>query len=233
VPTGAALRYGAQMPRTRVAPAQARIAFAVALAISACGDPTPPRPSVDASVVDLGVDGGSDLGPAPPPDLGPCPDRTPAGPYGNGPGDALEPFRFDDCDGIAHDLYGAEHCATSATVVNFAAGWCEPCFQETAELQTEIVERYGDAVRVIQVLFEDASFGDVEPAECRAWVERFETTGVETLVTTTGEVSPYLVRSSVPTTFVTDGRGRIRLALDGTEPGLPNVRAAIEAILAE
>jgi len=158
---------------------------------------------------------------------------VPTAPYGIDPGDALDPFRFDDCQGTARDLYGPEHCAGPAAVVNFAAGWCVPCFEETASLQSEIVERYGDSVRVVQVLFEDASYGSIEPAECRAWVERFGTEGVQTLMTSTTEVTPYLVRSSVPTTFVLDERGRIRLALEGTEPGLPNVRAALDAILAE
>ena len=209
------------------------VALATTLVMSACDDPTPPRPSVDAATVDLGLDAGLDLGPAPPPDLGPCPERVPARPYGIDADDRLEPFRFDDCDGNVRDLYGAEHCEARASVVNFAAGWCVPCFQETAELQAEVVERYGESVRVVQVLFEDATYGDVEPSECRAWVERFGTDGIATLMATTTEVGPYLVRSSVPTTFVLDGQGRIRLALDGTEPSLPNVRAAIDVILAE
>lgn len=209
------------------------LTLAAAIAFGACEDPIPPPPSVDAAMVDLGVDGGLDLGPPAPADLGPCPEQVPAGPYGTEVGDALEPFRFDDCEGSARDLYGLEHCDGRVTVVNFAAGWCVPCYEETAELQTEIVERYGESVRVVQILFEDARFGEVEPSECRDWVERFGTVGIETLMTTTTEATPYLVRSSVPTTFVIDGDGRIRLALDGTESGLPNVRAAIDAILAE
>lgn len=155
----------------------------------------------------------------------------PERPYGTDVGDALEPFRFDDCDGTARDLYG--DCDARATVVNFAAGWCVPCFEETAQLQSEIVERYGDAVRVVQILFEDSEYGPIEPSECRDWVERFGTDGIETLMTDTVQVTPYLVRSSVPTTFVLDARGQIRLALDGTETGLPNIRAALDAVLAE
>lgn len=197
----------------------------------ACGDDLPPRPSVDGGPrTDAGLDGGVDLGP---PDLGPCPERVPTGPYGSSAGDPLEPFRFRDCEGDRRALYGPEHCSATATVVNAAAGWCVPCFQETAELQTEIVERYGNAVRVVQILFQDASFGDVDGAECAAWVERFGTEGVETLRATIDEVGPYLVDDSVPSTLVLDREGRIRLALDGTEPGLPNLRAAIDAILAE
>jgi len=184
----------------------------------------------DAGASDAGTDAGPDQGP---PDLGPCPDRVPSGPYGSDVGDPLVPFRFPDCAGEEQALYGLAHCTASVTVVNVAAGWCEPCFQETEELQAEIVERYGGAVRVVQLLFQDASYGDVDGAECNAWVERFGTVGVETLVATIAEVGPYLVDDSVPSTLVLDRDGRVRLTLDGTEPGLPNVRAAIDAVLPE
>ncbi len=208
-------------------PTGGRLTIAL-LTILGCGSPLPaPPPPADASALDFGVDGGLDFGS---PDLGPCPERLPEPPYGIDTGDALEPFRFDDCESTPRDLYG---CDGRALVVNFAAGWCVPCFEETAQLRSEIVERYGDSVRVVQILFEDAEYGPVEPTECRQWVERFGTTGIETLMADTAEVTPYLVESSVPTTFVLDGQGRIRLALEGTETGLPNIRAALDAILGE
>ena len=137
------------------------------------------------------------------PDLGPAPDVTLA-----------------DLDGRLHRP--ADH-AGQVVVVNVWATWCPPCVAETPGFVDLAAEFAGD-VRFLGVSQDD------DPAAVRAFALRH---GVPYPLLVGRPVAGAMPPTSVlPTTFVIDRRGRLRMRHEGllVEPAL---RAALRTLAAE
>jgi peroxiredoxin len=97
----------------------------------------------------------------------------PAGPYGTALGDIVEDFSFEDCD-LNPVRFGDVLSQSSLTLFNVGAGWCEPCIEETEDLDATIFREYcDDGLRVVQVLFQNERNERADAVFCEQWKERY------------------------------------------------------------
>ncbi|MFO0710460.1 MAG: hypothetical protein U0353_11510 [Sandaracinus sp.] len=188
--------------------------------------------SVTALALTLGSCGGS----GPTADAGgdaPC--VAPAAPYGIRVGDRMEGFTLPRCDGSMMTLYDSHLCEYSLIVVTIATGWCGACAAQSEQLTREIAIPYRDrGVRVVEVVYEDAEGGSPDAAFCTEWTTAAGGGLSEVDVVYTSHVPGFGVGadgSSLPITVVADQRGVIRSILSGTDDGLTELKAAIDAAL--
>ncbi len=154
----------------------------------------------------------------------------PAGPYGVLPGEVMEDFTLEDCEGnpvrFGDVLAGAE-----LVLFNVGAGWCAPCVEETLRLEDEVFRRYcGQGLAVVQVLFEDA---DARPATgffCKAWQAQYRLT-FPVVKDPLFSVERFFedAATQTPLNLLVDGEGRILWREVGT--AAEGLAAEIEARL--
>ncbi len=153
----------------------------------------------------------------------------PPGPYGSGQvGEKLEAFELEDCDGRKvrfADVLGAGQM----TLMTVGAGWCQPCIEETKELEAAVHARFcGRGLRIVQVLFQDEQSRPATKFFCRQWRDRFGLrfpVVVDPLFTT----ERYLSAAQVPLNLLVDRDGVVRLRTTGEVPH--DFVARIDALL--
>lgn len=220
--------------------------IAMACAVGACGDDAGTTPdtgvAADSATPDAAVDAAPDADPADTggiADAGAC--APPSPPYGTMVGRTFAPLDLDSsgnplvtfCDGSPYYFYNEDFCEARFTVVSIAAGWCAPCRLESAQLTTEITERYRDqGVQVVQIIVADDDYAAPDEAFCDLWVRTYGLTNVEVL-DRVGATQIYFPDNSLPSTLIVDREGVIRFRENGATEGLVSLRGAIESLLAE
>ena len=194
-----------------------------ALILAACGG-SPAAMTADDVGVTLPDAGG------PTPDTGtasacanhiPDPATNPMEQFGTSNGRQFRPFTLNECDGTPYSFYGPEYCdaATRFTVVSIAAGWCGPCMMESAQLADRVVNVYGQDVRVVQIMVQDAGHGRPDAADCNAWVDTFGIINVE-LLDPDQITNSYFPDGSLPSTIIVNNQGTIVWHENGAVDGL-------------
>jgi cytochrome c biogenesis protein CcmG, thiol:disulfide interchange protein DsbE len=104
-------------------------------------------------------------------------------------------------------------------VIHFWASWCAPCRREAAQL-ARLPAALGSEARVVGIDWNDSLGG------ARSFVQRYGWR-FQNLRDGSGGVGDRFLLSGLPTTYVLDARGRIRITLHG-----PQTVASVERALA-
>jgi thiol-disulfide isomerase/thioredoxin len=199
-----------------------RLLVSIAVALSACGSPRPAE-------VDAYVPPQEDAG------LPAACGAIPTTDFGATEGRSFRPLDLQRCDGTPWSFYAESegYCDARYTVLIAAAGWCEPCRIEAAQVEAELVDRYGPmGVRVVTVLIQDESFAAPEQAFCEAWRDEFSLT--HTLVMDPSQRTMiYFPDMALPANLIVDENGIIVHREYGTSTGLRSIRAELDSLLAE
>jgi peroxiredoxin len=86
-------------------------------------------------------------------------------------GNRFPGFEFPGCDGEA--VTEAILPACGVTLFNVAAGWCQPCIEETPGFQDLYVAHQAEGFTVIQVLVQDENSQPAGPTLCADWASGF------------------------------------------------------------
>ena len=159
----------------------------------------------------------------------------PAARFGTSEGACFSPIDLPRCDGSAFDFYGPSDGfpEASLTVVTIAAGWCNPCRLEAAQMQERLVDAYADrGVRVVVAVVENDDFEPATPTFCQDWVEQY-TLSNPVLLDAAASTQVYYPGSMLPATIIVDSMGRIRAREFGASTGLETTRANLDRLLAE
>lgn len=155
--------------------------------------------------------------------------------FGTSEGACFAPLDLPRCDGSAFEFYGAADGFADArfTVVTIAAGWCNPCRVEAAQMQERLVEAYADqGVRVVVPVVADNDFNEPTQSFCQDWVDQYTLTN-PVLLDAASITQVYYPGSMLPATIIVDSEGRIRAREFGTSTGLETTRANLDRLLAE
>ncbi|MCC6874456.1 MAG: TlpA family protein disulfide reductase [Sandaracinaceae bacterium] len=199
------------------------LALSMALA-SACSNG--PGGSPDAGMITLSDAGGADGG-------GAC--AAPTSGFGTEEGSNLFPLTLDRCDGTPFDIYSEADgfCDARFTILAMAAGWCQPCRIEAAQMEALLVQAYADQhVRVVVALIQDNGSGAPDGAFCNEWVSQYGLTN-PVLIDPVQDTQIYFPAGSLPATLIIDSRGVIRHREYGVSTGLETTRAALDQLLAQ
>ena len=160
-----------------------------------------------------------------------CEANVPSAPYGTRVTSKFRPLTLNQCDGTPYSIYNEDFCAVRFTVINIAAGWCNPSRLETAQFTALNAEYSVQGVRLLQVMFQDESYGAASGAYCQAWVDEFGLTNVE-LNDPTQSTQIYFPAGSLPATLIIDSTGTIVFREYGMTDGLVSLRASLDTLLA-
>jgi thiol-disulfide isomerase/thioredoxin len=172
------------------------------------------------------------------PDSGQPPTPTcgdPGEPYGTSVGSHFLPFTLAQCDGTPFEFYGEDEgfCDARFTVLTMAAGWCNPCRIEAAQMQDRLVEAYADqGVRVVVAVIQDNDYRVPDAAFCQSWVDQYDLTN-PVVLDPLQETQIYFPAGALPATVIVDSRGVIRHREYGVSTGLETIRSALDALLAQ
>jgi cytochrome c biogenesis protein CcmG, thiol:disulfide interchange protein DsbE len=89
-------------------------------------------------------------------------------------------------------------------VVNFWASWCIPACVDEHPILAAARERYGDAVTLVGVLYQD------EPADARGFLDRYGDAGYAHVVDERGSLAIDFGVTGPPETFFVDAGGIVR-----------------------
>jgi cytochrome c biogenesis protein CcmG, thiol:disulfide interchange protein DsbE len=89
-------------------------------------------------------------------------------------------------------------------VVNFWASWCVPACVDEHPVLAAAQEQYGDAVRLVGVLYQD------EPADARGFLDRYGDAGYPHLADERGSLAIEYGVTGPPETFFVDADGIVR-----------------------
>lgn len=146
--------------------------------------------------------------------------------YGTDLGDRFENFKAKNCDGDAvefADLFQPDESGqhtTRGVIFTMAAGWCEPCKEETKDLVAHYEEFTGKGVKIVQVLFQQADASPPTTRYCGLWEEEYGTQ-FPVWIDQTADVYPIWLddpASSTPITVITDANANIRVKSLGAPP---------------
>ena len=118
-----------------------------------------------------------------------------------------------DCDGqrVETDTLS---CGASATLLSIGAGWCEPCREETPDLEA-LHQRLGaEGVRVVQIMFEDAAGSPATTLFCELWRDEFDLS-LALYVDPVGRTLDHFDGASAPFNIFLDAEGRITEVVNG------------------
>ncbi|MDX2019026.1 MAG: TlpA disulfide reductase family protein [Deltaproteobacteria bacterium] len=190
----------------------------LALSLGSCGS------AVDAPIQQTTDAGG--VGDAPPLAAGACETGPapvdwsyPAGPYSQDGriGEIFEDFTLEDCDGRSV-RFGDILAGAQLVLFNVGAGWCQPCIEETEEIEAKVNQPLCPAgLRVVQVLFQDEESLPATKFFCRQWREKFGLT-FPVLVDPLFKMERYFEAAQTPLNLGIDRLGVIRLRTVGFPP---------------
>lgn len=157
----------------------------------------------------------------------------PTGTYGATVGRTFRELELNECDGTPFTFYNEDFCSSTFTVVSIAAGWCQPCHEETRLLEEHLTQAYADrGVRVIQILIQDENYRVPTERFCNNWVSRYGLTNTQLL--DPEQISNiYFPDNSLPSTIIVDRQGVIRFRENGVSDMLGNLTNKLDELLAE
>jgi cytochrome c biogenesis protein CcmG, thiol:disulfide interchange protein DsbE len=120
-------------------------------------------------------------------------------------GEPMPAFSLVDLEGRRVE---ADELRGRPVVLNFWASWCAPCVEEHAVL-AEAVERYGDEVAVVGVLYQD------EPAAALDFLARYGDYGWPSVIDDGGRLAIEFGVTGPPETFFIDADGIVRARESG------------------
>jgi cytochrome c biogenesis protein CcmG, thiol:disulfide interchange protein DsbE len=89
-------------------------------------------------------------------------------------------------------------------IVNFWASWCIPACVDEHPILAAVSERYGDAVTLVGVLYQD------EASDAREFLDRYGESGHAHVIDERGSLAIDYGVTGPPETFFVDGRGIVR-----------------------
>lgn len=145
-----------------------------------------------------------------------CRAATP--PFGADPalGHSFPDVPLTDCEGNRGSLREVR-CANDLTVVSIGAGWCQPCREETPDLQAAHEALKEEGIGVVQIVFQDGQAAPATTAYCKKWVETFALT-LPVFVDPPGNTLAYFDAAATPLNLMLDRRGRVLWSALGTVP---------------
>lgn len=151
-------------------------------------------------------------------------------------GQRMENFVLTDCEGTEREFaeffqareddYG-EH--NRVHLLSLAAGWCQPCIEETQTFPALYAEAHPRGLELVQVLFQDAQAQPPTLSWCRDWRDTY---GLENPVFADqiGDLSNALMHSGgLPVTLLIDANANIRFVEIASIP--MDIEGEIEAVL--
>lgn len=140
--------------------------------------------------------------------------EPPTSGFGTSEGRKISPLTLRACDGSAYEFYNQDYCDAELTVMIMAAGWCNPCIQESMAIESDLNDVYGDRVRVIQVIIQKEDGSAPDAAYCSAWRDRF---GLSNIVAydANNATGAYFNSDALPTSMIIDGDGTYLLRTSG------------------
>jgi hypothetical protein len=194
-------------------------------ALLGCGDANAPAPVPDGGgPLDSGAPLDSGGGPS-------CAANIPATGFGTTVTSKLSPLAFSRCDGTPYAFYGEDFCAAELTVVTVSAGWSAASMTAAAALPALQADYAARGVRLLEVVYQDASFAAPTNTFCQAWVDRYSLTNV--VVEDSGQVmQPYFPDGSLPMALVVDATGTIVFRELGWTTDFATLRAKLDELLA-
>ena len=140
----------------------------------------------------------------------------------NGDSTPAPEFTLPDLDAADYQFIPA---TGKVTYLDFWASWCGPCKISFPDMITLQAEFGTEQLTVITVSV------DEKPAAARKFLQRFNT-NFTTLIDSSGDVAAKYNLPAMPTTFLIDGDGHIRVVHSGYRPGdIEHLRSAISALL--
>lgn len=114
-------------------------------------------------------------------------------------------------------------CDAEITLLSIGAGWCEPCREETPQLQAIHESLQAQGVRVVQVLIEDSQTNPANTLFCSAWVDEFALT-LPVFIDPVGATKEAFDNPVLPLNVVVDAEGRVLWSQTGIIPeGLEDI----------
>lgn len=145
-------------------------------------------------------------------------------------GDTLQPFTLSKCDGTPYTFSAS---AATYTVISLAAGWCQPCTQESQLLEERVTDAYADrGVVVVQALTQKADFSDPDGAFCSEWASTYGLSNIE-VIDPDGELNTLWPTMALPSTTIVDSNGVIVFREIGATDGITSLTAKLDELLAE
>lgn len=159
----------------------------------------------------------------------------PAAPYCATEGCRLAPLVLPTCaDGPGqYAVYGDDFCASRATLLVFVAGWCSVCQREARRVEEEVTQPYADrGLRVVNVIAQLPSGMAGTSEFCNTWRNRYGLTSQMTH-DPDGRTRSHWPTGTFPVWLLVDHTGRIRYRTQYAAGGIAQLRARIDALLAE
>jgi thiol-disulfide isomerase/thioredoxin len=116
------------------------------------------------------------------------------------------------------------------TVLNLWASWCAPCVTEMPGLEVFAKDYENKGLRTVAISFDLAE----SPAEIRAHIDRLKFGKITMNWDDTGAVSNALNPEGLPTSYLIDPKGQIRLIMSGERDwAAADTRAIIDTYIQE
>jgi peroxiredoxin len=128
-------------------------------------------------------------------------------------GDSFPDLEITDCSGgkITIDQL---RCGNTITLMSIGAGWCQPCQEETPDLQAAYVAHQAEGLAIFQLMFQDASSLPATTLFCDAWVDEYSLT-FPVFIDPVGNSLDYFQSASAPLNVIIDADGKVLWAETG------------------
>jgi peroxiredoxin len=154
-------------------------------------------------------------------DAGPLPCLPAEAPFGADPakGESFPDLELTACDGTKVTL-DALRCDAKVTLLSIGAGWCQPCIEETPELEAAYVELRDEDIGIVQVLVQDAMANPATTLFCTKWVEQFGLT-MPVYVDPVGDTLATYENAALPLNVIVERSGKVVSTVVGAKLGDP------------
>jgi thiol-disulfide isomerase/thioredoxin len=131
-------------------------------------------------------------------------------------GHSFPDLEYTACDGTKVTL-DTLRCTAQVTLVSIGAGWCQPCIDETPQLEAAHAELADEGIQIIQVLFQDAQSNPATTLFCKSWVTNFSLT-LPVFVDPASQSLTYFDSTAAPANIAVDRDGKVLWAVTGIVP---------------